>query len=451
MKHAGPAAFEQAPSLGADPGGSARDIRWGAITALLFFGLFLGWAALTRLDAAAYAPGEIVVAGERQAVQQREGGVIEQLLVAEGQHVEQGQLLIRLSAESLRAQERGLVGQQVQLLAQRARQQAQLLGQSSFAPPGEFAGLTGNALREAQQAMAQQHAMLAALTSELAARKAELAQRSSQSRHQAQGLRYQRASTEKQIGLLTAELSALAPVARKGWVSQTRLRELERSHAQLAGQHDQLDQGALQADSAVRESELASAEATSAYRSRAQADLYQTQMALNDLAPRLSAVREQLAHAEIRAPVTGTVIGLAVFTEGGVIAPGQTLMEIVPDHRSLLLRVRVSPDDAADVKVGQRTIIRLGALRDRSSPDLTGTLTRISADRLVEPRTGIPFFSADVIIDPSALGRGGSGSTTSMAKPGTPAQALIQLRQRTPLQYALAPLLSPFWRSLRER
>jgi HlyD family secretion protein len=141
---------------------------------------------------------------------------------------------------------------------------------------------------------------------------------------------------------------------------------------------------------------------------------------------------------------------LAVFTQGGVIAPGQTLMDIVPSHKSLLMRARIAPEDAMEITVGQRAIVRLGAQRDRGAADLRGTLTRLSADRLVDPRTGIAFFSADIVIDEAARQRS-EAHERHFWRAGTPVQVLLPLRPRTALQYALGPLLGVFWKSLRER
>ncbi len=218
------------PAAAADPG---RDIRAGAIVAALFFVLFLGWAAFARLDAAAYADGVLVVSGQRQAVQHRDGGVVSAIHVREGQRVARGDLLLELSAAEVRAQERALASQAIRLLAQKARLEAEQLGQSIIAIPPTFATLGAHDRAEAGMAMRLQQTELDARIAVLSAQRGALSQRISQSAEQGRGYNEQAASTREQLRLINEQIAALRPVAEKGFVSQTRMRELERARAEL--------------------------------------------------------------------------------------------------------------------------------------------------------------------------------------------------------------------------
>lgn len=432
----------------ADPG---RDIRNGAIVAALFFIVFLGWAAFARLDAAAYAEGVLAVSGQRQSVQHRDGGVVEKIFVRDGQRVQQGQMLIRLASPEVLATERALSSQVIRLLAQRARLQAEQLGQGRVATPREFASLTGEDRVEAQLAMRLQQTELSARTATLSAQRDALAQRGAQSNEQGRGFGEQVTSAQEQLKLLNAQIDALRPLAAKGFVSQTRLRELERMRAELQGQRGQFAASVAQTREAARESQIQRLEAERTFSERTAADLRDVEVRLGEMQPKLAAAREQLARTEIRAPATGAVVGLTVFTPGGVIQPGQKLMDIVPEQAPLRIQARISPDDADDLKVGQPTRVKFPSLHERDIPDLHGTLTRLSADSFTDEKSGISYFTGEVTVPPAELKvlskfRGAS----FQLRPGMPAQVLIPLRKRTALDYALEPLVGSFWASFRE-
>jgi HlyD family secretion protein len=165
----------------------------------------------------------------------------------------------------------------------------------------------------------------------------------------------------------------------------------------------------------------------------------------------LRAAREQLARTQIRAPATGTVVGLSVFTPGGVIAPGQKLLDIVPQREPLIIQARIAPEDADDLVTGQRALIKFTGLHERSLPNLEGTLTRLSADSFTDEKTGLTYFTGDIRvprdqIEEIAKVRGKDFELRA----GMPVQVLIPLRKRTALDYALEPLIGSFWSSFRE-
>lgn len=439
------------PATIPDIGDPSRDIRSGGLTAFLFFGLFLGWAAYARLDSGVAAPGSFVVSGELQSVQHRDGGVVSEILVREGQRVVAGQLLIRLAAAAVQAQERALSSQAIRLLAQHARLQAEALGVERVSPPPEFQQLSAADRLEAAKALQLQQAELNARLSVLAAQRAGLSQRMMQAREQGRGYAHQVVSTAEQVRLYEEELEALKPVAARGFVSQTRLRQLERARAEMVGQNGQFSASIAQASGATQENRLRIVEIEQTYRERTTADLRDNEMSLGDVLPKLDAARDQLVRTQIRAPATGAVVGLSVFTPGGVIAPGQKLMNILPERMPLRIQARISPDDADDLKIGQRAMIRLTSLHERAVPDLEGRLTTLSADSLVDERTGQRYFTAELTVPSSQLQSIRSiRGRDFVLRSGMPVDILIPLRKRTALEYLFEPLISAFWTSFRE-
>ena len=432
----------------ADP---SRDIRRGLIIAALFFVLFLGWAAFARLDAAAYAPGTLVVSGQRQSVQHRDGGVVDAIYVREGQRVTRGQVLIRLAAAEVRAQERALASQSIRLLAQRARLEAEQLGQSHVVTPPEFASLSSEDRAEAATAIRLQQTELAARTAVLSAQRGALGQRVAQSGEQGRGYTEQAAAAREQLRLIDEQIAALKPVADKGFVSQTRMRELERARAELEGQRGQYAASVAQTRGAARENEIQVLEAERSFRERTASDLRDVETSLGEILPKWTAARDQLARTDIRSPATGAVVGLTVFTPGGVVAPGQKLMDIVPEKTPLLIQARIAPDDADDLSVGQRTLVKFSGLHERTLPNLDGKLTRLSADSFTDEKSGQSYFTGEVTVprDQLELIQAVRGHDFQL-RAGMPVQILVPLRKRSALDYALEPLLGSFWSSFRE-
>jgi len=432
----------------ADPRG---DIRLGVVIAALFFVLFLGAAAFVRLDAAAYAPGALVVSGQRQSVQHRDGGVVGKIHVREGQRVERGQLLVELAAAEVRAQERALASQAIRLLAQRARLEAEQLGRATITAPAQFASLSPEDREEAALALKLQQTELSARTSVLAAQRGALGQRVVQSSQQGKGYGEQALAAREQLRIINDQIAALKPLADKGFVSQTRMRDLERARAELQGQGGQYSASAAQTRGAARESELQALEAERTFRERTASDLREVETSLGEVLPKWTAARDQLERTAIRAPTTGAVVGLSVFTPGGVIAPGQKLMEIVPERASLVIQARIAPDDADDLHVGQRALVKFSGLHERTLPNLEGQLTRLSADSFTDEKSGQSYFTGEVIVphDQLELIQQVRGKDFAL-RPGMPVQILIPLRKRTALDYAFEPLLGSFWASFRE-
>ena len=427
-----------------------REIRFGLTIAFLFFVLFLGWSAIARLDAAAMARGRLEVSGQRQTIQHKEGGVISAILIKEGAHVDKGQVLIRLAGADARAQERALSAQAIGLLAQRARLYAEQSGQSTITAPPEFAQLAPEDKAAAAEALRIQTTQLRTRAAVLAATRGSLAQRVGQAGDQGQGYQHQLAAINEQLRILDEELKGMQAAASKGFVSMNRIRDLERAKSELEGQRGQYAATIAQSHGQASESRLQSLEAQSNYMDKIASELRDVEANLNDVLPKLSAARDELARTEIRAPVSGTIVGLTVFTPGGVIEPGQKLMDIVPDRAPLTVQAQISVGDGDDVRAGQKAFVRFDTLHERALPALKGTVTRMSADALTDEKTGVSYYTAEIHVPPSELQKIDEIRGGDPLRAGLPVSIVIPTRKRTALQYAFEPLTESLRRSFNE-
>jgi HlyD family secretion protein len=423
------------------------ELRLGAIVATLFFLLFLGWAAFAPMDAAAFAPGQLQVSGQRQSVQHRDGGVVAALHVREGQEVRAGDVLIELKGDEIRAQESALASQLLNLLAQQHRLEAEQIGSTSIQWPTSFEGVDASS-SDIAAATALQEKEFRARRTLLAAQSQVFEQQAAQARAAAGGYGSQVRSSAEQERLIEEELNSLKPVAQKGFVSMSRIRALERADAELAGQGGQARASAGEAQLSAGAERLRQLEAEKTYRERATDELKDVVFQIDQLGPKYRAAREQVRQLDVRAPVSGTVVGLNVFTVGGVIGAGQKLMDVVPDHASLVVAARIAPDDVDDIAVGQTAELRFSGIHDRGLPLLSGVMTRLSPDVLADEKSGQSFYTAEFEVPESEISKiKAVRGPLFQLRAGAPVQITIPVRKRTALQYAFEPLLGTIHRS----
>lgn len=428
-----------------------RDIRIGAAIGFLFFVVLLGWATFAPLDAGVYAQGNVAVSGNRQSVQHPAGGVVGAIHVREGQKVRAGDLLLELQAPDLEATERALTSEYLTLVAQRSRLLAERNGGRTFAAPPEFANLPPADRPIAEQALQLQRSQLQARSGSLSAQSSVLGQRSRQLAEQQSGYAQQRLSVREQQQIMQDELEGLRELERKGFASTNRVRALERALSELRGREAALTAEMARAGEGMGETRMQSLSLRKVTLEEIAAELRETQTRLSEILPKLVAAREQLQRSRIRAPASGQVVGLSVFTVGGVIGPGQTLMEIVPDNRNLVIQAQVSPGDADDVYHGQSAQVRFLSVHDRTLPLLSGTVRTISADSLRDEKSGLTYFVAEVEVPPDEMARVRDALGRGQLRPGLPAEVVLTSRKRTALDYLLEPLTVHFWSSLREQ
>jgi HlyD family type I secretion membrane fusion protein len=427
-----------------------REMKIGGAIAFLFFVVLLGWAAFAPLDSGVYATGAIAVSGNRQAVQHREGGVVTAIHVKEGDRVRHGQVLVEMAAPDLRATERALTSDYLTLLAQRARLNAERAG-TPFVPPPEFGSLSAEDRRLAEDAMRLQVAQLQARSAALSAQESVLGQRSRQLAEQQSGYNQQRDTTREQNRILSEELKGIRELQQKGFAPMTRVRALERAQAELRGNEAAMTAESARAAEGMGEARMQALSLRRTMMESIATESRETQARLAEVLPKLIAAREELRRAKVRAPASGQVVGLSAFTVGGVLAPGQTIMEIVPENRSLVLQAQVSPNDADDLFPGQVAQVRFLSVQDKTLPLLKGRVRNVSADSFTDQRTGQSFFRTEIEVAPEELDRVRRSLGSGQLRPGLPVEVVVPVRKRTALQYLLEPLTGSLWRSFREQ
>lgn len=417
----------------------------GGAVIFVFFVMFLGWAAFAPLDAGAFAHGQVAISGSRQSVQHREGGVVSALRVSEGDQVRQGQVLIELSSGELKATERGVAGQVMSLLAQRARMTAERDRLAAIPIPAEFSALPPEDRPVADEAMRLQRLQFMARRSGRSTETGVLSQRIGQLDQQTSGLQRQIDANVEQRRLIEEELDGMKDLAAKGYAPQNRVRALERTAAALDGELGSLRAQVASTGEAIGQTRLEMLGVSTKMNEDVADQLRQTEVQLNELRPRLAELRNQIALSQIRAPATGQVVGLTAFTVGGVIAPGQVLMDIVPDEASQVIVASVNPADIDNLRVGLSTEVKFPGLRDRSTPILTGEVSRISPDSFTDEKTGQSHYRAEVVVAPSELAK--LGASAAHIRPGMPVEVVVLLKKRTALQYLIEPLTHSLWRT----
>ncbi len=426
------------------------EIRAGYVVIAAFVSVLCAWTALTPLDAAAVAQGQIAVSGHNQVVQHREGGVVSAVFVTEGQRVRAGQTLVQLAPEDVGAQAQGLRSQVISLQAQKARLLAEVENRPAIVWPAGFLTAAPEEQPIIQEAEAVQQAQFHNGRNALRMQQAVSYRRADGLTEQITGGQGQLAANVQQQALLDQQLGGVRSLAAKGYASTNSVRALERSASELQGGHDQLVANIADYQQQVAEAHLQASTLGRQRGEAAAASLRETQDQLDQLTPRLEAARQQLARGTLRSQVDGVVTGLNVFSPGSVVAPGQKLLEVVPSHPSLVVDARLSSRDIEGVRPGQVGEVRFSSLSARRVPLLKGLITRVSADSFVEERTGQTYYTVEVTVPERELRLVGDDATSAV-RPGVPVQVMIAMRKRNAFEYLFEPISQSLWSSFRQR
>jgi HlyD family secretion protein len=428
-----------------EPG--ANNTRIGWIVIVLFFVIFLGFAAFCPMDAAVNADGVVKVSGERQTVQHRNGGTIEALHVREGQMVKAGDVLIQLAGAEVEANEKSLAAQVIDLTSERARLQAQLVGRTEMARPPEFAALPPEYQADAEASFRLQQKLLVSNVQALQSQRGVIGQQAAQLGDKINGLDNQMDSNRRQDNSYSSQLEGMRELAAEGYASANRVRELERARQANEGDYARLAADRASSRTQIGEMRYRQLSLNTDNRRQSSDDLRKVMDQLDSVYPRWQDARTQVEALLIRAPVSGQVVGLTVFTVGGVIAAGDKLMSIVPNRAALVVEMRVSPNDAADVVVGQKAELKFPSFHDRSMPRINGTVTRMSADAFSDDKSNTRYYTGEVTVAAQDLSKLKTTRTPGGLKAGLPVNVLVPLRKRSLLDYLLEPLNQALWRS----
>jgi HlyD family type I secretion membrane fusion protein len=425
----------------------ARRLRIaGLATIAIFFGAFGTWAAIAPVSSAAVAPGVVVVQSNRKTVQHLEGGIIKEILVKEGDHVKEGQVLVRLDDTQARSSLQLLQGRYWAARTLEARLIAERDGADVISFPEELRPVADDPI--AGTMMATQVNLFNARREAMQGQIDILQQQIRQQNEQIEGLEAQQRSEQQQIVLIKEESASAEELFVKGLERKSRLLALKRAIHNLEGSRAGHIADIARIKQQIGEAELKILDLKNQRISEVLKELRDTQSELTETTERLSAARDVVARTEVRAPRDGIVVGLQVHTVGGVIPPGGSALEIVPQDEKLIIEAQVRPEDIESVHTGLRAEIRLVGSNPRDVPLLDGTVTYVSADRLSDPQGRFPpYYKANIEVDPKSLAQEGQINLF----PGMPAEVMIVTGERTPLEYFLQPITVGIERAVRER
>lgn len=416
----------------------------GLVIVALLVGGVGSWAGTARLASAIVAQGEVTVDTNRKRIQHLEGGIVSKLHVRDGDTVAAGQIVIQLDDTRARATLAIIETSYMEELAKEARYIAERDGSETISWPNSLQAVSHRP--EVAQLLASQSAIFRSRRDTLMGEIAILNERIAQLERQSEGFDAQRKANVKQLAFIREELTSLETLFEKGQTTKPRILALKRSAASLEGDWGSLTARIAGAAKSIGETRLEILQKRKAFRTEVVTTLREIQSKLADLRERQVASADVLKRLDIRAPVSGKVVGLAVHAKDAVIRPGDTIMEIVPDDDRLILEVKVQPRDIDNVALKQPAEVQLTGFNRRTTPTLKGHVSYMSADSLRGARDAEKFYVVRISVLDSELARLGAHEL----QPGMPAEVLIKTGERTAAEYLLQPIIDSMNRAWRE-
>ena len=401
------------------------------------------WASSAKLASAIIAVGQLKVDSNRKQIQHLDGGIVNEIIVSDGQRVKKGDTLVILDPVQAKSSLGIVAGALFTAELKRSRLQAERdnTDQPDFTRFLHREHEDKNSLIDAQQSLFSIRRSVQVSQQEI------LHQQIENLKSQISGFESQQASTQTQIEISKDELVNLRNLKARGLVGNERLLELERNLAQLEGRAGELVSSIASAKASIDEKRLELIRVKRSFHEQVLAELQDVESEIIDLQERANAATHHLQQMVVKAPVDGLIVGLNVHTLGGVVVPGQLLMEIVPDNDALIVEGQVLPTDVDDLRFGQNARVKLSGLQQRITPELTGKLMYVSADSILDERSGMNFFIIRVSIAAEELAK----LPTEQLIPGMPAEVFVQTGERTALEYLLQPLSDTIDRAWREK
>jgi HlyD family secretion protein len=422
-----------------------NELRTGLRILLLAAVLGGGWLAFVPLAGAVVVPGNLVVQSNVKAIQHPTGGVVAEIKVANGMRVAGGDLLVRLDATQAQASLQMVTKQLDELRARIARLTAERDGLSQPEFPPALMARSGE--DNVRSLLASEPALFKARSEGRKSQKDLLQSRIAQLSQETSGLEAQVASKAKQLELIAGELVGVQDLYDKRLVPLARLTTLQRETARIEGERGQLIFSIAETKSKVGEAQLQIARIDQDFRTDVVKELGETLGKEAELVERGVAARDLLDRIEMRAPTSGVIHQLSAHTIGGVIRPGETIMEIVPDTDDLLVEAKLQPHDIDQVRPGQKAFVRFSAFNQRVTPQLSGTVSLVSADTSRDQQTNAPYFTVRIVLPDDERRRLGGLQLVS----GMPAEVFMQTGSRTMMNYLLKPITEQMNRAFVEQ
>lgn len=416
----------------------------GLLTIVLMFGGLGTWAAMAPIASAVIAPGVVTVDSNRKKLQHLEGGQVNELLVRDGDSVTAGQVMIRLDETQPRASLAILQGEYDVARAIEARLLAERGGLESISFPQELLAKVNES--KVSEIIADQQNLFEARSSSFEGEVSILNSRIAQLKDNVGGIRAQQKSKEQQISLIEEEVQGLKDLLEKGYTGRSPLLALEREAAELEGERGEHISEIASINTSIAETKLQIIQLQRSFQEQVIDELRSIRTRISDLEERIGASKHVLEHIEIRAPVSGTVVGMQIHTVGAIIRPGETILEIVPSADRLIIEAQVQPLDIDNIAIDQDADIHLTAFKRWTTPTIVGQVNYISADRVIDQQTGQFYYLARVAVSDEEVARLGD----RQLYPGMPAEVMIKTGERTAIKYLAQPLLDSMERAWRE-
>jgi membrane fusion protein len=423
-----------------------RHIAAVTILGIALVGGVGGWAMTTELSSAIVASGTVVVENNVKKIQHLTGGIVEQVLVKEGDTVKAGQILIKLDGTTVRANLSIVQNTLAQLYARRARLLAEQLGSDDFKIPENLNELISGTSTPGSVLEQSERKLFISRKNALVGMKSQLASRKDQLVDETKGLTVQLAAIEDALGLIGEELTGLDKLYGQGLVSMQRLTELKRNRAQLEGDRGARIAARAQAAGKSSEIDLQILQLDEDRRTENAKELTDVEGKIAEYEDRRIAAMDQLKRIDIRAPLDGRIYQLAVHTVNGVINPGEVLMLVVPGADGLTVEAKIATHDIDQIRLGQPVEVRFSAFNQRTTPIVEAEVVTIAPDLVTDQRTGMTYYPLRIKPKPESL----TGLKGLTLYPGMPAEVFIKIADRTVISYLAKPLTEQIQHTFRE-
>jgi HlyD family secretion protein len=429
--------------------GAQRSIRLhliiGLAVVMVLAGGLGGWASTQEISGALIAPGQIVVESNVKKVQHPTGGVVGDLRAHDGDVVKAGDIVVRLDDTVTKANLAIVTKNLDAALARAARLEAEQRGLDRIRFSPQLTERAGDP--DVISVMASESKLFDVRVNGRIGQKAQLRERITQLNEEIAGLTAQETAKDQEIALVEKELSGVKQLYDQHLVQISRLTTLQRDAARLNGERAQYVASRAQAKGKITETELQIIQVDKDMVSEVSKDLRETNDKIGEFVERKVTAEDQLRRVDIRAPQNGIVVQSTVHTVGGVITAGDAIMLIVPQADDLQVEAKVNPQDIDKLQIGQKTLLRLSAFNQRTTPELNGVVTRVSADVTADQRTGQSYYTIRVSMPAAEIARLGDVKLI----PGMPVEAFVQTGDRTMMSYLMKPLSDQLMRAFREK
>jgi len=422
-----------------------RHVVAGVAVVIVLVGGVGGWAATTQLSGAVIAPGSIVVDTNVKKVQHPTGGVVGEVRARDGDRVRLGDIVVRLDETVTRANLAIVTKGLNELRSRKARLEAERDAAEAITFPDDL--LSRESDPDVAGPVSSERKLFQLRRTARIGQKAQLRERVAQLQEEIGGLTAQQNAKAREVTLIERELEGVRELYKKNLIQLTRLTQLEREATRLEGERAQLTASVAQAKGKIAELQLQIIQIDQELSSEVAKEMRDVDAKIGEFVERKVTAEDQLRRIDIRSPQDGTVFQSNVHTVGGVVTAGDAIMLIVPEADKLTVEAKVSPQEIDQLQLGQKALLRFTTFNQRSTPEIYGTITRISADISTDQRTGLSYYTVRMGLPPEEVARLGDVKLV----PGMPVESFVQTGERTVISYLVKPLFDQLTRAFREK